>query len=132
MGEFKASETVTKMRRFGTKGSSRGLTTQEIDEFSDALESAERRIAGLEAQRSELCRLIEATGNAALLAEFQLQRIRRLCIGVTGEIEPLTPSSKDRQIEELSQYISELEHERNRSRHELVRLRGIAAYVEAE
>ncbi len=67
-----------------------------------------------------------------LSAEFQLQRIRRLCIGVTGAIEPLTPSSQSRQIEEMAQYISELEHERNRNRHELVRLRAIAAYVEAD
>ncbi len=67
-----------------------------------------------------------------LSAEFQLQRIRRLCIGVTGAIEPLTPSSKDRQIEEMAQYITELEHERNRNRHELVRLRAIAAYVEGD
>ncbi len=67
-----------------------------------------------------------------LSAEFQLQRIRRLCAGVLGFDPPRGPSSKDAQIEALSESVGELEKTLAHARHELVRLRGIAAYVEAD
>ncbi len=67
-----------------------------------------------------------------LSAEFQLQRIRRLCAGVLGFDPPSGPSSKDAQIQALSRELYAAEKALAHARHELVRLRAIAAYAEAD